>query len=106
LVSNSVSVLLNTTAPGATTPTFAAQRTFAAGNQPLSVTTADVNGDGKRDLLVANFGTANVSVLLNTTAPGSATATFSAQRPFVAGGSPESVAAADIDGDGKPDLIV
>ena len=51
-----MSVLLNTTAPGAATPSFAAQQTFATGSAPVSVTAADVNGDGKPDLIVANFG--------------------------------------------------
>ena len=49
-----MSVLLNTTAPGAATPSFAAQQTFATGSDPYSVTAADVNGDGKPDLIVAN----------------------------------------------------
>ncbi len=65
--SNTVSVLLNTTAPGATTPTFATQQTFATGSDPFSVTAADINGDGKPDLVVANSASNTVSVLLNTT---------------------------------------
>jgi len=62
---NTVSVLLNTTAPGAATPSFAAQQTFATGSEPVSVTAADVNGDGRPDLIVANFNGNTVSVLLN-----------------------------------------
>ncbi len=63
-----VSVLLNTTAAGATTPSFAAQQTFTIGNSPYSVAAADFNADGRPDLIIANFnGTA--SLLLNTTAP-------------------------------------
>ena len=49
-------MLLNTTAPGATTPSFATQQTFATGTSPNSVTAADINGDGKPDLIVANDG--------------------------------------------------
>ena len=105
-IDNTVSVLLNTTAPGATTPSFAAQQTFATGNAPTSVTAADVNGDGKPDLIVANENDSTVSVLLNTTAPGAATPSFAAQQTFATGSFPVSVTAADVNGDGKPDLIV
>lgn len=106
-----VSVLVNTTPPGATTPSFAAQQTFAAGmppfGLPFSVTTADVNGDGLPDLIVAdNSSSGSVSVLLNTTPPGASILSFSAQQTFFAGFNPESVTTADVDGDGKPDLIV
>jgi hypothetical protein len=45
--SNSVSVLLNTTAMGATTASFATQQTFATGSSPSSVAVGDFNGDGK-----------------------------------------------------------
>ena len=61
-----VSVLLNTTAPGATTPSFATQQQFTTGRTPAAVTAADINGDGMPDLIVANQFGNTVSVLLNT----------------------------------------
>ena len=103
---NTVSVLLNTTTPGATVPSFATQQTFAAGALPVSVATADVNGDGRADLIVSNRSDNNVSVLLNATVPGATTASFASQKTFAAGMGASSVIAADINGDGKADLIV
>jgi hypothetical protein len=103
---NTVSVLLNTTAPGAATPSFAAQKTFAVGSGPIAVATADLNGDGKSDLIVANGNDNTVSVLLDTTAPGATTPSFATQQTFAVGFLPQSVTAADLNGDGKPDLIV
>jgi hypothetical protein len=103
---DTVSVLLNTTSPGATTPSFAPQQTFATGARPNSVMAVDVNGDGKPDLIVANRSDNTVSVLLNTTRPGATMAGFAPQQTFATGSRPRSVTAADINGDGKPDLIV
>ena len=101
-----MSVLLNTTATGATTPTFAAQQTFATGTCPYSVTAADLNGDGKPDLIVANGSSNTVSVLLNTTAPGPPPPPSPPRQTFATGSVPHSVTVADFNGDGKPDLIV
>jgi hypothetical protein len=101
-----VSVLLNTTAAGANTASFAAQQTFATGNGPFSVAMADVNGDGRPDLAVTNAVNNTVSVLLNTTSVGASTASFAAQQTFATGNGPFSVAAGDLDGDGRPDLAI
>ena len=95
---NSVSVLL-----GNGNGTFQAQQTFSTGanSDPVSVAVADVNGDGKPDLVVANSFNSTVGVLL-----GNGNGTFAAQQTFATGASPYSVAVADVNGDGKPDLIV
>jgi hypothetical protein len=104
--SMSVSVLLNTTAPGATLPSFANQQTFAVGNLPNSVIAADVNGDGRMDLITTNLESDTVSVLLNAIVPGATAASFEVQQTFAVGAKPEPAAIADIDGDGRPDVIV
>src|SRR5207253_3322750 len=80
--SNTVSVLLNTTASGAATPSFAVKQDFVTGAIPRSVTVGDLNGDGGLDLAAANQHSNNVSVLLNTSILGSATSHFAAKQDF------------------------
>jgi hypothetical protein len=81
----------------------------SGGHSPSAVAIADVNGDGKPDLLVANQyvdstgqGNGTVGVLL-----GNGDGTFQTAVTYGAGGyEPSSVAVADVNGDGNPDLIV
>ena len=88
--------------------TFAAPVSFPAGAQPQSVKIADVNGDGLPDIIVANFGpgsdgtgTAGVSVLLQDK-----TGNFMAPVTYATPGGSIDVAVGDLDGDGKPDIVV
>jgi hypothetical protein len=101
-----VSVLLNTTVAGASTPNFAAHQDFPTQSSPRSVAAADFNGDGKVDMAVANLASDSVSVLLNTTTPFAATPAFSTTVNFTAGDGASFVVARDINGDGRPDLAV
>jgi hypothetical protein len=81
----------------------------SGGNTSTSVAVADVNGDGKPDLLVANLcvssndcTSGSVGVLL-----GNGDGTFQTAVPYSSGGyGAYSVAVADVNGDGKPDLLV
>jgi hypothetical protein len=69
---------------------------------PVSIAIADVNGDHKPDLVVANGGSNTVAVLL-----GNGDGTFHPAVSYGSGGMfPVSVAVADVNGDGKLDVIV
>src|SRR5205823_14433085 len=63
--SKTVTVLLNTTAPGGAIPNFAAQRVFPTGTRNVRVTSGDFNSDGKPDLVFDNSDNNAFSVLLN-----------------------------------------
>ena len=98
--------MLNTTVPGATTPSFATKNDFPTGTNPYSVTMGDVNGDGRPDLAVANLASDSVSLLLNTTVPGATTPSFATKNDFPTGTNPGFVAMEDGMGMAKPDLAV
>jgi hypothetical protein len=79
---------------------FKAATNFAAGAVPVALAAADVNGDGRPDLVTADPSGLDVSVLL-----GLVTGKFKAAKLFGAGKTPNSVAVADVNGDGLPDLV-
>ena len=81
-------------------PSFAAQAPYATGTTPYSVTLGDVNGDGRLDIVAANQGSNNASVLL-----GNGNGTFGAEATFATGSVPRSVVLGDVNGDGKLDII-
>jgi hypothetical protein len=103
---NSASILLNTTPTGANTPTFATVIALPTGDSPKAIDVGDFNGDGKLDLAVTNGDSSNVSILLNTTPTGAATATFATNVDFPTGYRPYSLTIGDFNGDGKLDLAV
>jgi hypothetical protein len=78
-----------------------APQVFAADNLPKALAAADLNGDRKTDLVVANAGSNDVSVLL-----GNGDGTFQTAQNFSVGQGPLGVAIADFNGDGHPDLAV
>ena len=106
VIDGTVSVYMNTTSPAPTTPTFAPEQTVDAFAELTSVSVADVNGDGRPDLVVLDYVPSKISVLLNTTAPGSTTASFPPRRPSETGFHPSSLTVADLNGDGRPDFLV
>ena len=79
--------------------------TYRSGWQfAFSVVVADVNSDGKPDAVVANSNSNTLGVLL-----GNGNGTFKAPATYGSGGSAgsitESVVVADVNGDGRPDLV-
>jgi Bacterial Ig-like domain (group 3)/FG-GAP-like repeat len=81
--------------------TFAAPVNYAVGANPVFALQTDLNGDGKKDIIVVNQGSNDVSVLL-----GKGDGTFLPQKTYAAGKAPVAVVTGDFNRDGKIDMAV
>jgi hypothetical protein len=96
---HSVSVLL-----GRGDGTFSAQQAALApapGQRPFSVVVADLNNDGRNDIVTADKGDNSVSVLLSNS-----DGSFQTRETYDAGPNPNSVAIGDVNGDGFGDIVI
>jgi hypothetical protein len=100
----SLSVFRNTTTGPAIT--FASRLDLPVVSNPYSVAIGDLDGDGKPDLVAVNSGTGTdlVSVFRNTSTPGNLS--FASRVDLSGGQGPFSVVIADLDADGKSEIIV
>ena len=100
---SNISVYRNTTLTN--TLSFAAPVNFAGGIVMREMVMGDIDGDSKADLVTADVNPGSISVLRNTSTPGSIN--FAAKVGFSAGGfGVRSVRLGDIDGDSKVDASV
>jgi len=99
---NTLSVFRNTSTPG--NISFAARQDYATGVNPQFVSIGDLDGDGKSDIVTANYGSDNVSVFRNTSTPGNIS--LASKIDFESVTSPFTNSIGDLDGDGKPEIVV
>lgn len=84
--------------------TFNQPYTLQVGSNPMSVAISDLDGDGKPEVVTTNVGFGEVSVYRNKSTPGN----FSFAAPVNLGSNlgPYSIALADLDADGKAEIVL
>ena len=85
--------------------TFAAPIEFTTGQGPAGIVIADFTGDGKPDVITANYGASSISLLRHNGLIGAAVG-FLPPVSFNATNHAEKIAAADVNGDGILDVVV
>ena len=99
---NTISLFQNASSPGSIQLTLKA--TIQAGTGPVALGSADMDGDGKLDLIAANSSGNTVSVFNNLSSV--AIYLLRLKTDFPVGVDGSSMSIADFDGDGKPDVAV
>ncbi|MCS3794782.1 FG-GAP-like repeat-containing protein [Niastella sp. OAS944] len=82
---------------------FAAKLDFTTTGSAEGIAIGDLTQDGKPEIITAIGGAGGISLLENTSTPG--TISFNPRVHFFTDGAPYEVAIADVDGDGRADMI-
>src|SRR5690242_126992 len=78
---------------------FEPQQLYSVGSTPYAVAVGDLNHDGAADIVSANSGSNDVSVLM-----GRGDGTFQVAQSVAVDDQPHAVAIADLNNDGKLDI--
>jgi len=84
---------------------FSSPVEFATGQGPVGIVIADFTGDGKLDVVTANYGGSSISILRHNGLTGNS-AGFLPPVSFSTGNRAEKIAAADVNGDTILDVVV
>ena len=83
---------------------FAPKIDFAVSAGPHNSTVGDIDGDGKLDLIVTGWSQGKICILRNVSGPEGIN--FAPAVEFATLAEPHGVGVQDLDGDGKPDVVV
>jgi len=99
--STNISVFLNSSTPGVVSFTKSA---WAPGVGTLHVTSGDLNGDGKPEIVATEKNGSRVYIFKNSSTPG--TISFTPQNITISGAKVSQVKIVDVDLNGKADMVV
>jgi sugar lactone lactonase YvrE len=99
---NGVSVFKNNGTIG--NISFLTKADYSTGSFSEFVTTGDIDGDGKPDMVVANYNSSSISLFRNTSTNGSIS--FAPKVDLITGSKSYRIAIGDLNADGKADLAV
>ncbi|MDV3308584.1 MAG: FG-GAP-like repeat-containing protein [Cyclobacteriaceae bacterium] len=97
--------ILRNTSTGAGNVNFATAATLTPGTKTLRIRCGDLDGDGKPDIVLTEDGDGHRVFLYRNTSTGPGNFTFSGQSINI-GKKSTTPAIADLDGDGKPEVII
>lgn len=99
---STISVFRNTSSIG--TISFAPKADYATGNGSIGLYVTDINIDGKPDIIVSSGNSGIFSIFINTNTSTGAIS-FAPKQDYTLLTHPDNITMADLDGDGKPDII-
>ncbi|HLN20568.1 MAG TPA: FISUMP domain-containing protein [Bacteroidales bacterium] len=105
---NTISIFKNISTPGnLISGSFSSKIDFNSGTAPWGIASADIDGDGKNDIIVTNRGSNTISLFKNVCTPGSiTTSSFESKIDFATGINPQGISISNLVGDLKPDIVV
>ena len=79
---------------------------FGISQNPSSLTIADINGDGKQDIIITSTSTSGFTILKNEGSPNNIYFTYTDFFSTGSGSGPIEAAVSDFNNDGKPDIAI
>ncbi|MBA3674372.1 MAG: VCBS repeat-containing protein, partial [Chitinophagaceae bacterium] len=99
---NFFSLFRNTSSTG--NISFGSEKNYITGRFPSKAVLADLNGDGKLDIVTSSLAPDSIYIYKNTSVAG--TFSLNLETSYPTGLDPQYIAIHDLNADGKPDMVI